>query len=58
MKYEDLTRMYWILNRSSIFINGDDYNIDGVQDLIDELEWCMATIHEELRNLEVYESNC
>ena len=51
MKYEDLSRMYWDINNAICVFNELELrNVD--EDAIDRLEWCLSTIHEELREFE------
>ena len=59
MKYEDLTRMYWDLHKVQTCIN--DIIFDDVHDIVnlnERLNWCIETINEELRNIEIYTSQC
>ena len=52
MKYEDLSRMYWDINR----LWNDLCNDSDVEYLTNEqcfnIEWILATLHEEMRECE------
>ena len=55
MKYEDLTQMYWIINKTMSWIEPDTL---VYTELEDGLNWCLSTIDEELRNIEFYNAQC
>ena len=57
MKYEDLHKIYWDIN-SLLFVLNKDEQPMNVCDAMNNLNWALATIHEELRDLETYENNC
>lgn len=54
MKYEDLTRMYWDINHTIIIVNATCTGeiTDELLDALHNLNWCLSTINEELRQLE------
>ena len=58
MKYEDLTKMYYDINGLWNDINElfPDVNPLIVHEI--NVNWILSTIHEELRNIEVYTSQC
>ena len=52
MEYEDLKRMYWCINKLFNTLN----NIDEIivsEECESDANWCLATIDEELRQLEM-----
>lgn len=51
MKYEDLNQMYWDINNAITDLSLCDLPNDG--ETIERLNWCLATINEELRELEI-----
>lgn len=53
MKYEDLTRIYWDINKAIAALS--DESLYMYYDEIDRLNWCIETIDEELRSLESFE---
>ena len=57
MKYEDLTRMYWDINRAVIDLN-ELCGLPDTDNTVERLNWCLATIDEELRNIESYSAQC
>lgn len=52
MKYEDLDKMYWSINYVIAKLNENE-----LDDVIDVLNWVIATINEELRQLESSDSS-
>ena len=56
MKYEDLTRMYWDINRAVIDLN-ILCDLPETDHTVERLNWCLACIDEELRQLETSDSS-